>query len=170
MSESTKERMNSAEMLSADDGKDSRPQKNRSVSLLTPEQLKRKRAQDRASQRQTRYAAIPSCIRRHDNVYRERVKGMIKELEVQVESLTKQLEESKLENAALQSKSLVSQPWLQSNERRSSPSRQSDFYGSPQSSVELIPRGASLSPRYSEILTNTYPEPFSFESAISTGI
>lgn len=69
------------------DGKtSSKPkQASRSVSLLTQEQLIRKRAQDRESQRQTRL----------------RVKQTIAELERRVEDLTKQLIAAKLENDSL---------------------------------------------------------------------
>jgi len=66
----------------------------RSVLLLTPEQLQRKRAQDRESQRQTR----------------ARVKQTIAELERRVEMLTEELHLIRLENASLQEKNQLAPP------------------------------------------------------------
>jgi hypothetical protein len=80
---------------SPDSGDSTKPkQASRSVSLLTPEQLQRKRAQDRESQRQTR----------------ARVKQTIAELERRVEALTQELHLTKLENASLQEKSQLAPP------------------------------------------------------------
>jgi hypothetical protein len=76
-------------------GESSKPkQAPRSVSLLTPEQLQRKRAQDRESQRQTR----------------ARVKQTIAELERRVEVLTQELHLTRLENASLQDKNQLAPP------------------------------------------------------------
>jgi hypothetical protein len=74
-------------------------QASRSVSLLTPEQLQRKRAQDRESQRQTR------CVKTRV-FHRELkfVKQTIAELEKRVETLTQELHLTRLENASLQEK------------------------------------------------------------------
>ncbi|KAH8750625.1 hypothetical protein F5882DRAFT_77230 [Hyaloscypha sp. PMI_1271] len=69
-------------------------QASRSVSLLTPEQLVRKRAQDRESQRQTRL----------------RVKQTIAELESRVEDLTTQLIATKLENDSLKAENQLAPP------------------------------------------------------------
>ncbi|PMD33123.1 hypothetical protein L207DRAFT_175622 [Hyaloscypha variabilis F] len=69
-------------------------QASRSVSLLTPEQLQRKRAQDRESQRQTR----------------ARVKQTIAELEKRVEILTQELQLTRLENASLQQRNQLAPP------------------------------------------------------------
>jgi hypothetical protein len=69
-------------------------QGSRPVSLLTPEQLVRKRAQDCESQRQTRL----------------RVKQKIAELESRVEDLTKQLLAAKLENDSLKAENQLAPP------------------------------------------------------------
>ncbi|KAH6675167.1 hypothetical protein B0J14DRAFT_30197 [Halenospora varia] len=72
----------------SDSGESSKPQKlKRPVSLLTPEQLKQKRALDRESQRQTRL----------------RARQTVTNLQQKVESLTKELEECKFEIATLKS-------------------------------------------------------------------
>jgi hypothetical protein len=87
-------------------------QASRSVSLLTPEQLQRKRAQDRESQRQTRCISGQLTPRRTTKltVYRARVKQTIAELEKRVEILTQELHLTRLENASLQVKNQLAPP------------------------------------------------------------
>lgn len=93
----------------------------RSVSLLTPEQLQRKRAQDRESQRQTRQvnrASSPGhrpcplllCWQAELTASRARVKQTIAELERRVEMLTEELHLTRLENASLQEKNQLAPP------------------------------------------------------------
>jgi len=98
---------------SPDSGDSSKPkQASRSVSLLTPEQLQRKRAQDRESQRQTRQVDQPSWQHEVKKLteYRARVKQTIAELEKRVEMLTQELHLTRLENASLQEKNQLAPP------------------------------------------------------------
>jgi hypothetical protein len=92
-------------------------QASRSVSLLTPEQLIRKRAQDRESQRQTRQASTLGDVHRVVGLLecklilcRLRVKQTIAELERRVEDLTKQLIAAKLENDSLKTENQLNPP------------------------------------------------------------
>jgi len=91
-------------------------QASRSVSLLTPEQLIRKRAQDRESQRQTRQALFEIFIGRRGSggvglmSCRLRVKQTVAELERRVEDLTKQLIAAKLENDSLKAENQLNPP------------------------------------------------------------
>ncbi|KAE9366388.1 hypothetical protein N431DRAFT_446556 [Stipitochalara longipes BDJ] len=87
-------------------------QPSRRVSLLTPEALAQKRAQDRDSQKQTRQAPIDTLIvERRLGQWKEelrltwhrlRVKRTIAHLESRVENLTQQLIAAKLERDSLQ--------------------------------------------------------------------
>ncbi len=101
----------------SDSGEPSKPknQPSRPVCLLTPEQLKRKRAQDRESQRQTRWIMVwcfcPSRGRWNRLIgCRERTKQTIAQLQKRVEELTLQLHATKLQNASLESKNQLYPP------------------------------------------------------------
>lgn len=97
------------------------------------------------------------------------MKNMIKDLESQVESMTRQLQAAKLENAALQSRSPQFQPWSQCHEINSPVSRHGDCFGSPKSTTDPVLRDESFAPRYQDMLGNSYPETFIFESPMITG-
>jgi len=79
-------------------------QASRSVSNLTPDQLQRKRAQDRENQRQTRQVKPDTgpLKNRGLTTHRLRVKDTIADLEKKVEELTENLQRVRLENASLQ--------------------------------------------------------------------
>ena len=79
-------------------------QASRSVSNLTPDQLQRKRAQDRENQRQTRQVKpyTGPLKNRGLTTHRLRVKDTIADLEKKVEELTENLQRVRLENASLQ--------------------------------------------------------------------
>jgi hypothetical protein len=101
---------------SGESPQDSRPkQASRSVSLLTPEQLQRKRAQDRESQRQTRQVnqtkdSMDSAEEAGLTACRARVKQTISQLEKRVEMLTQELHLTRLENASLREDNQLNPP------------------------------------------------------------
>jgi hypothetical protein len=82
-------------------------QASRSVSLLTPEQLQKKRVQDRESQKQTRQVNTrPRSPLKNQKLtaHRARIKQTIAELEKRVESLTQELHLARQENTSLRQK------------------------------------------------------------------
>ncbi|KAH8752082.1 hypothetical protein BGZ57DRAFT_965916 [Hyaloscypha finlandica] len=116
-------------------------QASRSVSLLTPEQLQRKRAQDRESQRQTR----------------ARVKQTIAELEKRVEALTQELQLARLENASLQEKKqLAPQGTISSMTPQQAITRPEDFSEGTAAIMDVVMRRNGQQPQQCMSMSSQY--------------
>lgn len=135
---------------SSDGGEPAKPFTNRSVSLLSPEQLKRKRAQDRESQRQTR----------------QRVKRTITELETKVRNLTLELEATKHVN--LQSRPDTNTSWQRTGNGESPSERHNNFFETLKLPMDIVLNSQSYPTRYQNIVTHVMSDPFFLESEIST--